>query len=218
MGRGVSHHQPDVAPELGAPDAVFRLPGGHSQGDLHDQRHRVAEHVAAQGDQDAGIVSECGCGAETAIPGAGAHCQEVDHAGAELESGLAAFCDSAGRPRPARRAGIAAARKGTGDSREPWISGGLKRGVEPKPWFHAPSSVDAAAKGNETLRFLSPLESLFFPGNRGSLTEARLIEEGPSRKPVIPKRRRKRPKRRFKCGPWKSGNPKPGFPLFHRPD
>src|SRR5260370_36206995 len=20
-----------------------------------------------------------------------------------------------------------------------------------------------------------------------------------------------------KCGPWKSGNPKPGFPLFHRP-
>jgi hypothetical protein len=20
------------------------------------------------------------------------------------------------------------------------------------------------------------------------------------------------------CGPWKSGNPKPGFPLFHRPE
>src|SRR5712692_9155041 len=25
-------------------------------------------------------------------------------------------------------------------------------------------------------------------------------------------------KRIGKCGRWKSGNPKPGFPLFHRPD
>ena len=58
MGRDVSHDQPDVAPELGAPDAVFRLPGRHSQGDLYHQRGGVAEHVAAQGDQDAGLVSE----------------------------------------------------------------------------------------------------------------------------------------------------------------
>ena len=39
--------QPDVAPELGSLDAVFRLPGRHSQGDLYDQRRGVAEHVAA---------------------------------------------------------------------------------------------------------------------------------------------------------------------------
>ena len=58
MGRSVSDHQPDVAPELGAPDPVFRLPGGHPQGDLHHQRGGVAEHVAAQGDQDAGLVSQ----------------------------------------------------------------------------------------------------------------------------------------------------------------
>src|SRR5690348_2461496 len=25
-------------------------------------------------------------------------------------------------------------------------------------------------------------------------------------------------KRNGKCGPWKSGNPRPGFPLSHRPD
>jgi hypothetical protein len=25
-------------------------------------------------------------------------------------------------------------------------------------------------------------------------------------------------KTKKKCGPWKSGNPNPGFPLFHRPD
>src|SRR4051794_38727437 len=110
MGRSLSHDQPDVAPELGAPDTILRLPGGHSEGDLYDQCSRVAEHVATQGDQDARIVSECGCGDETAVPGAGAYCKEVDDAGAELEGGLAAFCDSARGPGPARRAGIAVAR------------------------------------------------------------------------------------------------------------
>src|SRR5688500_13321655 len=54
MGWCVSHHQPDVAPELGTPDTFFRLPGRHSQGDLHDQCDRIAEHVAAKSDQDAG--------------------------------------------------------------------------------------------------------------------------------------------------------------------
>ena len=37
MGR-VSDDQPDVAPELGTHHAVLRLPGRHSQGDLHHQR------------------------------------------------------------------------------------------------------------------------------------------------------------------------------------
>src|SRR3954453_1372028 len=60
--------------------------------------------------QNAGLISQRGCGDETAVPGVGAYCQEVDDAGAELESGLAALCDSARRPRPARRAGIALSR------------------------------------------------------------------------------------------------------------
>src|SRR3954453_5552724 len=143
MGRDVSNHQPDVAPELGALDAVFRLPGGHSEGDLYNECDRVAEHVIAEGDQNAGLVSQRRCGDETAVPGVGAYCQEVDDAGAELESGLAALCDSARRPRPARRAGIAAAQKGPGDSREPWIRRHQRR-VEPKTCgSYGPSSVDA---------------------------------------------------------------------------
>src|SRR3954462_14628295 len=143
MGRDVSNHQPDVAPKLGALDAVFRLPGGHSEGDLYDQCHRVAEHVAAQGDQNAGLISQRGCGDETAVPGVGAYCEEVDDAGAELESGLAALCDSARRPRPARRAGIALARGPTppgsrgspaalneGSSRKPVIPTRLRRSTQ----------------------------------------------------------------------------------------
>src|SRR5690242_3371005 len=50
VGRDVSDDQPDVAPELGVLDAVLRLSGGHSEGDLHHERHRVAEHVAAKSD------------------------------------------------------------------------------------------------------------------------------------------------------------------------
>ena len=48
MGCFVSDHQPDVAPELGTLDAVFRLSGGHSQGDLYDQRRREPEHEPAE--------------------------------------------------------------------------------------------------------------------------------------------------------------------------
>ena len=109
-------------------------------------------------------------------PGAGAYCQEVDHAGAELEGGLAAFCDSARRPRPARRAGIAAAGEAADDSREPRISG---------------ASANSARRPQTTGR----AENLLF-----------LNED------------EKDQKRRINCGPWKSGNPKPGFPLSHRPD
>src|SRR5712671_317938 len=56
MGWSVSHHQPDVAPELGASNAVLRLSGRHSQGDLYHQRGRVAEYELAQGDQNPGLV------------------------------------------------------------------------------------------------------------------------------------------------------------------
>ena len=106
MGWNIPHDCPDVAAELGTPDAVFRVPGGHSQGDLHDERHRIAAHVAAPGDQDQGIFSESGGGDEVTVSGAGAHCQKVDHAGTKLESRLAAFCDFARRPGPAKRASV----------------------------------------------------------------------------------------------------------------
>src|SRR6266852_6145136 len=69
MGWSVSNDQPDVAPELGTLDPVFRLSGRHSQSDLHHQRGGVAEYVATQGDQDPGIVSQFGSRYETAVPG-----------------------------------------------------------------------------------------------------------------------------------------------------
>ena len=58
------------------PDTVFRLSGGDSQGDLHDQCDGIGEHVAAQSDQDAGIVSECGGSDEAVVSGAGAYCKK----------------------------------------------------------------------------------------------------------------------------------------------
>src|SRR6266705_4048815 len=106
MGSGVSDDQPDVAPELGTPDRIFRLSGGHSQGDLHDQRRRIAEHVAAESDQDARLVSQSGSRYETAVPGLGTHREKVDHAGAELEGRLAALLDSARRPRSESGVGV----------------------------------------------------------------------------------------------------------------
>src|SRR6266853_4405607 len=106
MGWSVPHHQPDVAPELGALDTVFRQPGRHSQGDLHHQRGGIAEYVAAENNQDPGLVSQSGSRYETAVPGPGAHRPEVDHAGAELEGRLAAFRDSARRPRSESGVGV----------------------------------------------------------------------------------------------------------------
>ena len=48
MGHPVRDHQPVVAREPGARRAVLRLPGGHPQGHLYDERHRVGEYVVAQ--------------------------------------------------------------------------------------------------------------------------------------------------------------------------
>src|SRR3989442_1496340 len=48
----------DATQQLGARDSALRAPARDSKGDLHDQRHRVAEHVAAQSDQSARLVSQ----------------------------------------------------------------------------------------------------------------------------------------------------------------
>src|SRR5205823_5470632 len=106
MGWSLSNDQPDVAPELGASHAVLRLSGRHSQGDLYHQRGRVVEYELAQGDQNQGIVPQPGSRYETAVSGPGAHRQEVDHAGAELEGRLAALRDSARRPRSESGVGV----------------------------------------------------------------------------------------------------------------
>src|SRR5665213_257575 len=106
MGRDVSDDQPDVAPELGTLNALFRVPGRYPQGDLHDQRRRIAEHVIAEGDQNQGLVPKSGGCSQAAVPRLGTYREEVDDAGSELESCLTALRDSARRPRSASRNGV----------------------------------------------------------------------------------------------------------------
>jgi hypothetical protein len=65
-----------------------------------------SEYELAQGDQNQRIVSQPGSRSETAVPGPGACRQEVDHAGAELESGLAALRDFARRSRSQTGGGV----------------------------------------------------------------------------------------------------------------
>ena len=48
----LSQRQPGVAAELGAHHAVFQLPAGHSEGDLHHQLRGVAEPIDAQDHQN----------------------------------------------------------------------------------------------------------------------------------------------------------------------
>ena len=143
MGWSVSDDQPDVAPELGAPDPVLRLPGRHPQGDLHHQRGGVAEHVAAESDQDARLVSQSGRRDETAVPGLGTHRQKVDHAGAELESRLAALRDSARRPRP--RNGNGVNRRHVKNSEEEHFRDGGSAPKPPRFCAFAPGFLDREA-------------------------------------------------------------------------
>ena len=85
MGWRVSDAESDLASELGAGNSILCLPGRNPQSDLHDQRGRVAEHVAAQGDQNSRLVSQRRGRHQTAVPSAGAYRQTLDSAPAGLE-------------------------------------------------------------------------------------------------------------------------------------
>src|SRR5271165_6248944 len=102
MGCFVSDHQPDVAAELGTFNAVFRLPGRHSQGDLYDQRRREPEHELAKSDQDQRLISEPGGRVQAAVSGLGTYRQKVDDADPQLEGRAATLRDPARGPRAER--------------------------------------------------------------------------------------------------------------------
>ena len=78
VGSEPSDDQSGVAAELGADHAVLRLPCRDPQGDLHDQRGRVAEHESAQDHQDAGLVSERGSRVAAALAGVAQSFEEVE--------------------------------------------------------------------------------------------------------------------------------------------
>src|ERR1700733_755438 len=84
MGRHPSNDQPGMATELGADYALLCVPCRDSQGDLHNQRGRVAEHESAQNHQDALFVPERGSGSAATLAGASKSLEEM-----ELCAGLA---------------------------------------------------------------------------------------------------------------------------------
>jgi hypothetical protein len=90
----LSQRQPGVAAELGAHHAIFQLPAGHSQGDLHDQQRGIAEPVAAQDHQNPRGIPQPRSGAEVAISRSSAGREEVDHADSSLARSLEPLHDS----------------------------------------------------------------------------------------------------------------------------
>src|SRR5882762_8166997 len=83
-----------VAAELDAHHAVFQLPAGHPQGDLHHQQRGIAKSVAAQDHQNPRrIPQRRGCAEVTvSCPAAGG--EEVDHADPSLAGSTEPFHDS----------------------------------------------------------------------------------------------------------------------------
>ena len=88
MGRGLPHGESNLASELGTDHSVFCVSRRDPESDLHDQHHRVAEHVDAQNHQDARVVPQRRGGHEAVVFGPAERLQEMDHAGAELERRL----------------------------------------------------------------------------------------------------------------------------------
>ena len=68
MGQALSRHRPDLAARLGACRPVLRLRPCHPQDDLHHQRGRGAEPIAAQDHQDARQLPQRRCRLEAALP------------------------------------------------------------------------------------------------------------------------------------------------------
>jgi hypothetical protein len=87
---------------------VLRVSGRDPQSSLYHQRDRIAEYVAAQGNQDSRLVPERGSSHEITVYGIGAHRQKVDDAGPGLESRLTTFRDSVRGSPTGRYAGLAA--------------------------------------------------------------------------------------------------------------
>src|SRR5215469_11909527 len=105
MGRPLSQHQPDLEAELGPGAAVFCVPGGNPEGDIHHQCGGVAEYELAQGDQDARFLSERGGGDQALIFGAGEGSEKMDATAAGLEGGSESLRDCLRGSRATKHAG-----------------------------------------------------------------------------------------------------------------
>jgi hypothetical protein len=80
----LSRGEPGVAAELGAHYAVFQLPAGHPEGDLHHQQRGIAKSVVAQGHQNPRRIPQRRGSAEVAVSRASASREKMDHADSSL--------------------------------------------------------------------------------------------------------------------------------------
>src|SRR3989442_15336003 len=86
--------EPGGAAELDAHHAVFQLPAGHPQGDLHHQQRGIAKSVAAQDHQNPRRIPQRRGGAEVTVSCPAAGGEEVDHADPSLAGSTEPFHDS----------------------------------------------------------------------------------------------------------------------------
>ena len=77
----------------------FSFPGRDPQGDLHDQRHRIAEHEPAQGAEAARGLPQRRSGVEGDVPGAAQRDPQVGTSD-PLEGGAELLHPALGRPHP----------------------------------------------------------------------------------------------------------------------
>ncbi len=77
MGCHASGGFADLGAQLEPGHSVFRISTRYSESDLYDERDQVAEHDAAQGDEDVRLVSQRGGGVEAAVSGADEGLQEM---------------------------------------------------------------------------------------------------------------------------------------------
>ena len=77
-----------MAEQLAADHPVLCLSAADPAGHLHDQHHRIIEHVVAESDQEPGIIPERRGHVQVALPSPDEHLEEMDHADKRLEIGI----------------------------------------------------------------------------------------------------------------------------------
>lgn len=88
MERQPPDHREVLAEQLGADHATVLLSERDSQSDLHDQCHRVGQHVATQGHEEPGIFFQRRIDDQAALLGAAEYFQEMDNADPQLAIGI----------------------------------------------------------------------------------------------------------------------------------
>lgn len=99
MGRAVPDGRPQLARELGEPDAVLRLSAGAAEGHLHDERDRVDQLAAAEGGEEEGGLPDPRIGPQGHVAGDDAGLESLEPACEGLGESLEPLGRGLRRPR-----------------------------------------------------------------------------------------------------------------------